>query len=66
MELHGVVFSLSVRSARKLRMHDIEYGRRQSGRAFRIPQGESNSPPDRFLNLILGTPKFKSSAMLVK
>ena len=35
VELHGVVFSLSVRSARKLRMHDIEYGRRQSGRAFR-------------------------------
>ena len=35
VELHGVVFSLSVRSARKLRMHDIEYGRRQGGRAFR-------------------------------
>ena len=35
VELHGVVFSLSVRSARKLRMHDVEYGRRQSGREFR-------------------------------
>ena len=35
VELHGVVFFLSVRSPRKLRMHDIEYGRRQSGRAFR-------------------------------
>ena len=23
-------------------------------------------PPDRFLNLTLGSPKFKSSAMLVK
>ena len=35
VEQHGVVFSVSVRSARSLRMHDIEYGRRQSGRAFR-------------------------------
>ena len=35
MEQHGVVFSVSVSSARSLRMHDIEYGKRKPGRTFR-------------------------------
>ena len=46
VEQHGVVFSVSVRSARGLRMvlleldillvvHDIEYGKRKPGRTFR-------------------------------
>ena len=35
VEQHGGVFSLSVRSARSLRMHDIEYGKRKPGRTFR-------------------------------
>ena len=35
VEQHGVVFSVSVRSARSLRMHDIEYGKRKPGRTFR-------------------------------
>ena len=35
VEQHGVVFSVPVRSARSLRMHDIEYGKRKPGRTFR-------------------------------
>ena len=35
VELHGVVFSVSVRSARSLRIHDIEYGKRKPRRTFR-------------------------------
>ena len=35
VEQHGVVFSVSARSARSLRMHDIEYGKRKPGRTFR-------------------------------
>ena len=35
VEQHGVVFSVPVRSARSLRMHDIEYGKRKTGRTFR-------------------------------
>ena len=35
VEQHGIVFSVSVRSARSLRMHDIEYGKRKPGRTFR-------------------------------
>ena len=35
VEQHGVVFSVSIRSARSLRTHDIEYGKRKPGRTFR-------------------------------
>ena len=35
VEQHGVVFSVSARSARSLRMRDIEYGKRKPGRTFR-------------------------------
>ena len=35
VEQHGIVFSVSVRSARSFRMHDIEYGKRKPGRTFR-------------------------------
>ena len=35
VEQHGVVFSVPVRSARSLRTHDIEYGKRKPGRTFR-------------------------------
>ena len=35
VEQHGIVFSVSARSARSLRMHDIEYGKRKPGRTFR-------------------------------
>ena len=35
VEQHGVVFSVSVRSARSLRTHGIEYGKRKPGRTFR-------------------------------
>ena len=35
VEQHGVVFSVSVRSTRSLRMHDIEYGKRKPGRTLR-------------------------------
>ena len=35
VEQRGVVFSVSVKTARSLRMHDIEYGKRKPGRTFR-------------------------------